>query len=195
MAMQMSAACIGCYACVDLCPVTAIVQQGGQLRIDAELCCLCTGYHERQQCAEICPSEGALRTTEGEVLHPPGFLTGIPLLGALDPRRQQEWEEIYRLLMAHSSKGESESSWLAQLLAHSCLGNNHLWQDMGLGSRQQLSELLYGYFRPLAIKNDRDMKWKKFFYKQLCEQEELRICQAPSCTECSDYEPCFGPEH
>jgi nitrogen fixation protein NifQ len=194
MAMQILSACVGCYACLDLCPVRAISVRGDQFRIDAQLCCHCEGYHELPQCAEICPSEGAIATAEGIPLHAPGFLTGIPLLGAYDQARKEEKEELYQLLMANRSKSEAESGWMAELVAISSLGNNHLWQDMGLPSRRQLSTVMQNYFGPLAARNDRDMKWKKFFYKQLCDQEELRSCRAPSCGDCCDYEPCFGPE-
>jgi nitrogen fixation protein NifQ len=38
------------------------------------------------------------------------------------------------------------------------------------------------------------MKWKKFFYKQLCLREGLTLCKAPSCDVCSDYALCFGAE-
>jgi nitrogen fixation protein NifQ len=38
------------------------------------------------------------------------------------------------------------------------------------------------------------MKWKKFFYRCLCEMEGFSLCAAPSCAECSDYAACFGEE-
>lgn len=37
------------------------------------------------------------------------------------------------------------------------------------------------------------MKWKKFFYRQLCEQAEVLICKSPNCAVCSDYSLCFAP--
>ncbi|HCA26591.1 MAG TPA: molybdenum processing protein, partial [Betaproteobacteria bacterium] len=79
-------------------------------------------------------------------------------------------------------------------VAAACLGGNHLWQDLGLPDRQALSSLLRDHFSSLFAKNTSNMKWKKFFYKQLCERAELPICPAPSCRECTDYAACFGPE-
>jgi nitrogen fixation protein NifQ len=38
------------------------------------------------------------------------------------------------------------------------------------------------------------MKWKKFFYKQLCDRAEVKMCPAPSCQVCNDYQNCFGSE-
>jgi nitrogen fixation protein NifQ len=49
-------------------------------------------------------------------------------------------------------------------------------------------------FPHLAAKNDRDMKWKRFLYRQLCEREGIHICPAPSCQVCTDYAKCFAPE-
>ncbi len=49
-------------------------------------------------------------------------------------------------------------------------------------------------FTALAAKNVTDMRWKKFFYKQLCDRAGVNLCKAPSCSECVDYDLCFGPE-
>ncbi|MCU7810980.1 MAG: nitrogen fixation protein NifQ, partial [Candidatus Thiodiazotropha sp. (ex Notomyrtea botanica)] len=74
------------------------------------------------------------------------------------------------------------------------LGDDHLWQDLGLWQRSDLSRLMMVCFRPLARLNDRDMKWKKFLYKQLCETEGIYTCRSPSCKVCVDYDNCFGCE-
>jgi nitrogen fixation protein NifQ len=74
------------------------------------------------------------------------------------------------------------------------MGMDHLWQDLGVWSRKELSELLQRNFPTLAAKNTQDMKWKKFLYKQLCEQQGIHICRAPSCDVCVDYSKCFGAE-
>ena len=65
---------------------------------------------------------------------------------------------------------------------------------MGFWSRADLSAFIRAGFAPLADKNVLDMKWKKFFYKQLCIQEGVYTCRAPSCQVCADYAACFGPE-
>jgi nitrogen fixation protein NifQ len=74
------------------------------------------------------------------------------------------------------------------------MGENHLWQDMGLPSRKVLSQLMTTYFPALAAKNTGDMKWKKFFYRQLCERANVPICKSPHCADCCDYPVCFGGE-
>jgi nitrogen fixation protein NifQ len=51
------------------------------------------------------------------------------------------------------------------------------------------------HFPELAKRNVGDMKWKKFFYRQLCERAEVPICKSPNCADCVDYQACFGHEH
>lgn len=105
-----------------------------------------------------------------------------------------EFDDLRALLTAHRSEASEEMQWLACSIATACLGNNHLWQDMGLPNRDMLSQLLRRHFTTLYQKNTGNMKWKKFFYKQLCEQAEVLLCKAPSCQVCTDYAACFGPE-
>ena len=111
-----------------------------------------------------------------------------------DPRLLEEQEELIRLMLMHRAGMDAGETWISRIVATGCLASDHLWYDLGLWSRQMLSELLVRNFPALAAKNDRDMKWKKFLYKQLCIQEGIYICRAPSCELCSDYPKCFGPE-
>jgi nitrogen fixation protein NifQ len=111
-----------------------------------------------------------------------------------DPRLAEEKEELEKLMLIYRAGVDPAEVWLSRIVATGCMGSNHLWQDLGLWSRHMLSELLVRNFPELAAKNDRDMKWKKFFYKQLCIQEGIYICRAPSCEQCTDYPNCFGPE-
>lgn len=106
----------------------------------------------------------------------------------------EESGDLLQLLRDHCIAGSDMRRWVAHLVATACMGDNHLWQDLGLPHRTALSELMNTYFPALAAKNIGDMKWKKFFYKQLCERAEISICKSPTCNACSDYDHCFGPE-
>ena len=64
----------------------------------------------------------------------------------------------------------------------------------GLPNRAVLSRLMQTHFPTLAAKNIGDMKWKKFFYRQLCERAGVPICKSPHCADCCDFRVCFGPE-
>ncbi len=111
-----------------------------------------------------------------------------------DSRRQPERVDLRSLLFDHRANADTSEEWIADIVVSACMGGNHLWQDLGLWSRRDLTDLIRTNFPALAARNDRDMKWKKFFYKQLCIQEGLYICRAPSCQVCVDYQECFGPE-
>lgn len=106
-----------------------------------------------------------------------------------------EFEDLIQLLMEYALDQNQNTYALARLIAGTCCsGRNHLWQDLKLASRAELSALMQHYFPALVAKNSGDMKWKKFFYRQLCERENVLICKSPSCGVCTDYELCFGPE-
>jgi nitrogen fixation protein NifQ len=112
--------------------------------------------------------------------------------------RQDEFNDLVKLLMMHKTEVALDDSpdveRLARAIAISCLGSNHLWQDMELTSRDELCELISIYFKPISDKNYKDMKWKKFFYRQICGWEGFLACRSPSCEVCIDYDECFGPE-
>ncbi|TDV15728.1 nitrogen fixation protein NifQ [Paraburkholderia caballeronis] len=120
-----------------------------------------------------------------------------PVEAARRGSRYDEVEDLVTLFIEHADPRagtRDEVACVAHALACACLGENHLWQDLRLPSRRELSALLGYWFPRLAAKNVHDMKWKKFFYKQLCEREGLFVCKAPSCGVCADYARCFGPE-
>lgn len=109
-------------------------------------------------------------------------------------RRGDEVEDVMGLLLEHADERAGlpqERLDLALTMAVACLGENHLWQDLQLASRDELSALIGHWFPALAARNTQAMKWKKFLYKQLCEREQILICKAPSCAVCSDYGLCF----
>ena len=105
-----------------------------------------------------------------------------------------EFDDLVGLLLAHQTTDAPDSRWLAHAVATASMADNHLWQDLGLPSRVELNALMQTRFTALKRKNTGDMKWKKFFYRQLCEQAEVLICKSPSCANCCDYSLCFGPE-
>ncbi|QSR85209.1 nitrogen fixation protein NifQ [Methylacidimicrobium sp. B4] len=105
----------------------------------------------------------------------------------------EDFWEIASLLV-ESGNGSEETRWIAHALAAACLADDHLWQDLGLPDRKALSRLLERHFRPLRDQNVGDMRWKKFFYRQLCERAGFQACKAPSCRECTDYAICFGKD-
>ncbi len=108
--------------------------------------------------------------------------------------RMEERQALIDLMLEHRAGLDRSEIWMAYIVAAACMGGDHLWQDLGLWSRVDLSRLMTENFPLLAAKNVKDMKWKKFLYKQLCEREGVYVCRSPSCEVCADYNVCFGPE-
>lgn len=101
---------------------------------------------------------------------------------------------VRSLLLSHRSTEGEDGRQLAAMIARRALESNHLWEDLGLRNRGELSRLLMRHFAPLAAQNIRNMRWKRFFYRMLCEADGMVLCAAPVCTDCADFELCFGEE-
>ena len=108
--------------------------------------------------------------------------------------RMDELDELVRLMLIDRAGDSASEVWMAHMVAAGCMGSDHLWQDLGLWSRADLTALMRRNFPALAARNVKDMKWKRFLYKQLCQAEGIYSCRAPSCDDCVDYHDCFGPE-
>ncbi|MEM0911786.1 MAG: nitrogen fixation protein NifQ [Pseudomonadota bacterium] len=108
--------------------------------------------------------------------------------------RLDECKELIDLLTQHTTKTTNKTLWMAKVIAVACMGSHHLWQDLGLPDRESLSELMDSVFPSLAAKNSKNMRWKKFLYRQLCEEGGHFICRSPSCETCPTYNECFGDE-
>ena len=111
------------------------------------------------------------------------------------PLPTPEHDDIRQLLLEHRAQQFESEIWIVDILAIACTGRDHLWQDLGLANRNELTTLMQTNFPALARANHADMKWKKFLYRELCQREGIYVCPAPSCGECKDYALCFGSEH
>ncbi|MET4260957.1 nitrogen fixation protein NifQ [Bradyrhizobium sp. S3.12.5] len=105
-----------------------------------------------------------------------------------------EWIMVRDLLLAQRSTHGEVGGWLAAMIARRAMEPDHLWEDLGLRTRDELSRLLARHFGPLAARNTKNMRWKRFFYRMLCEDDGLVMCTTPVCTECNDFDLCFGEE-
>jgi nitrogen fixation protein NifQ len=110
--------------------------------------------------------------------------------------RRVEFDALVELLLRDVTGGidAGEAAGVARAVAAGCLGEQHLWRDLGLPDRAALRALLETYFHALAADNTMDMRWKKFIYRRLCRWGGFATCKSPSCGVCVDYAECFGPE-
>lgn len=104
---------------------------------------------------------------------------------------RDEIEDVVALLLEHATYPGALANHLARALAEASMGPRHLWEDLGLGSRDQLNALMQEHFTSLKTLNSGNMRWKKFFYRMLCERAEILICKSPHCEQCEDRAICF----
>ena len=66
MAVKITDICIACGACIDECPVEAIVDDSDNptgadiYYVYANKCVECVGHHASPACMEACPTEGCI---------------------------------------------------------------------------------------------------------------------------------------
>ncbi len=61
MAMKITDECIACGSCELECPVGAISEGDEIYEIDPDVCVECEGYHDTQQCVEVCPADASVK--------------------------------------------------------------------------------------------------------------------------------------
>lgn len=104
-------------------------------------------------------------------------------------------EPDYRaLLLDGRAKGTEVEDWLAHVVARRSLKPEHLWISLGLRNRRELSDMLFRHFPAVAARNVRGMRWKKFFYREMCQAEGVYACKSPVCDTCPDFGECYGVE-
>ena len=104
-------------------------------------------------------------------------------------------EPDYRaLLLEGRAKGDEMEDWLAHMVARRSLLPEHLWISLGLRNRKELSDMLHRHFPAVAARNVQGMRWKKFFYREMCQAEGVHICKSPVCDICPDFNECYGTE-
>jgi len=128
-------------------------------------------------------------------LYFPGTLEGLEILNLdAEPAVNEDERCLRELLWRFRTASSPINSLLTFLIARRATRPNHLWQDLGLANRGELSKLMLRHFAILARRNDQDMKWKKFFYRMICRDDGFSMCVAPCCSECGDFNACFCSE-
>lgn len=104
-------------------------------------------------------------------------------------------EPDYRaLLLDGRARGAEIEDWLAHVVARRSLRPEHLWISLGLRDRKELSDMLHRHFPAVAARNVQGMRWKKFFYREMCQAEGVYVCKSPVCDVCPDFGECYGTE-
>jgi len=102
-------------------------------------------------------------------------------------------EPMREMLWAHRVNSDPMLAVLSNMLASACFGGHHLWQDLGLERRQDVSEMLATCFTDLFQSNKRDLRWKHHLFNLLGKRLGRDALRAPKCAACEDFGLCFGP--
>lgn len=136
----------------------------------------------------------------------------FPELGQLEALSPQEYAVLLKttpeyffplcaLLQSHarpSTTATTTQKWLAHAIAAASMGERHLWQDLGLSTRDELTTVLQTFFPGLHARNTpldktgQTLKWKRFLFKELGEQIGLPHLQPPGCHACRQRPFCFA---
>ncbi|MBI0330226.1 nitrogen fixation protein NifQ [Burkholderia plantarii] len=92
---------------------------------------------------------------------------------------------------ANPAVDADDARCLATIIAHACLRPDHLWRDLGLSGRDAASAMLARYFPALVARNTANLRWKKFFARDLALARGDEPAPAPGCPGCEDYLRCF----
>jgi nitrogen fixation protein NifQ len=127
----------------------------------------------------------------GEHASPVAWIANIHSTGHADFVRT-----LHALLLAHASPtvDPDDARDLATIIAHACLRPDHLWRDLGLAGRDEVTWMLMRYFPTLVALNVANLRWKKFLAGQRALSLGLTPGPAPGCPGCEDYAHCFPPQ-
>ncbi|MNV30158.1 NifQ [compost metagenome] len=95
------------------------------------------------------------------------------------------------LLDAYRAPEPDTTPWVSSVLAHACLRPDHLWRDLGLSGREDVTLLLARHYPGLVMRNVRNLRWKKFLAYSACEYAGLPAAAAPGCPGCEDHGVCY----
>lgn len=86
---------------------------------------------------------------------------------------------------------DADAQDLATILASACLRPDHLWRDLGLDGRDDVTAILTRHYPDLVARNTDNTRWKKFLARDLALAEGRVPMPAPGCPGCEDFGFCY----
>ena len=105
---------------------------------------------------------------------------------------QADFTRLLRVLLDACGGQAATTRWVTSVLAHACLRPAHLWRDLGLDGRENVTALLTRHYPGLVARNTGNLRWKKFLAYSACEHAGLPAAAAPGCAACEDHGFCYG---
>lgn len=109
------------------------------------------------------------------------------------PEHQAFMAQTQALLDAYSAP-YATTPWVSRILIHACLRTDHLWRDLGLAGREDVTALLRRHYPGLPERNVRNLRWKKFLAYAARERAGLAPQAAPGCAGCEEEALCYPAE-
>lgn len=99
--------------------------------------------------------------------------------------------QLIALLWAQRASDSPVTRIMGGTIASACFGERHLWQDIGLSGRPEVSTLLERHFNKLAVENTLNLEWKRYLFLRLGEKLAIPDLRPPRCTNCDQFTVCF----
>ncbi|MBN3767541.1 nitrogen fixation protein NifQ [Burkholderia sp. Ac-20365] len=103
-------------------------------------------------------------------------------------------DALRAMLLDHESSlaaTNADAQCLATIIATACLRPDHLWRDLGLDGRDDVTDILTRHYPRLVARNTDNTRWKKFLARELALAEGRAPVPAPGCPGCEDYGFCY----
>lgn len=81
---------------------------------------------------------------------------------------------------------------VASILSTACLRPDHLWRDLGLRGRDEVTALLTHFFPEVAAENTANLRWKRYLAEARAKAYGYEPGPAPGCPGCEDFGFCFA---
>jgi nitrogen fixation protein NifQ len=105
--------------------------------------------------------------------------------------------DLHGLLMWHDRSAADHTAHaddarcLASIIAAASLRPDHLWRDLGLDGRDDVTAMLGRHYPELIARNTDNLRWKKFLAREVAQANGVAPTCAPGCPGCEDYGFCY----
>jgi nitrogen fixation protein NifQ len=97
----------------------------------------------------------------------------------------------FLISLAAPQADPDDARCLAAIIAHACLRPDHLWRDLGLRGRDDVTRMLERFFPEVVARNVEGLRWKKLLARELALATGAAPGPAPGCPGCEDFGFCF----
>jgi nitrogen fixation protein NifQ len=102
------------------------------------------------------------------------------------------FDELRGLLIWNDiTKHAEDARCLASIIAAASLRPDHLWRDLGLSGRDDVTAMLERHYPQLIARNVENLRWKKFLAQEVAHAKGEAPTCAPGCPGCEDFGFCY----